>query len=367
MIGLFRFILLSAILVISTYCFAHVPQKSNPDSQLEKAAGKTGAGKTPATDVKAATDNKPADSNEATKATCSATGGKTGHFANAQLLDTATNFVCITIKDCPQGLCSEKAEQVKVEDVGLRTDLKSFKLGDHLALDIDEKDGAQILRSVGIAMVKPPFRRVAGVFVAVAFIPLLFAFLVSWGHPLRLTIIGADNRYSNSKFQMAIWFWVVIATYLTAIYFRVNWGGWDFVRVNIPQNLLLLSGISVLTFAGAKGITTEKRKEDMAKQVVAQGAVPVDPKQSAPPGTQSFLKDLVRNDYGQFDFGDFQMVVVTLVAVGIYLTLAFHFIGALELRKAAILPDVDTTILGAFGLGQGAYLAKKAAGDVGKS
>jgi hypothetical protein len=323
------------------------------------------ADSTPATNLNQGKNNKPAEGNKATDTTCAATGGKTGHFENAQLVDTAANFVCITMKDCPKGPCSEKAEQVKVEDVGLRTDLKSFKLGDHLALDVSEKDGVQVLQSVGIATLKPPFSQITTVFVVIALALFAFATLVSWWHPFRLTIIGTDNRYSNSKFQMAAWFWVLIATYLTAVYFRVHDAGWDFVKVNIPQNLFLLSGLSALTYAGAKGITTAKVNEDKAKQ--ATGATPVDPKRAGPPGSESFFNDLVRNDYGQFDFGDFQMIVVTLLAVGSYLTLAFHFVGALELRKVASLPDVDTTILAAFGLGQGAYLAKKAAGDVGKS
>jgi hypothetical protein len=75
----------------------------------------------------------------------------------------------------------------------------------------------------------------------------------------------------------------------------------------------------------------------------------------------------VQNDVGSFDFGDFQMLVVTLLAVTMYLMLIFHFLGSIEFTKALTLPDVDTTVLAAFGLGQGAYLAKKAAGNVGTS
>jgi hypothetical protein len=61
------------------------------------------------------------------------------------------------------------------------------------------------------------------------------------------------------------------------------------------------------------------------------------------------------------------MLAVTLVAVGMYLLLVFHFLESIEFLKTVSLPDVDTTILAGFGLGQGAYLAKKAGGDVGKS
>jgi hypothetical protein len=61
------------------------------------------------------------------------------------------------------------------------------------------------------------------------------------------------------------------------------------------------------------------------------------------------------------------MLVVTFIAVATYLVLVFHFLGTIETAKAISLPDVDTTLLAAFGLGQGAYLAKKAAGNVGQS
>src|SRR5713226_8983756 len=82
--------------------------------------------------------------------------------------------------------------------------------------------------------------------------------LLTGGHPLQL-IIGEDGRYSNSKFQMAIWFVVVIATYLATVYLRVAQAGWEFFGgVDIPKNLLLLSGMSALTFGGAKGITASK-------------------------------------------------------------------------------------------------------------
>jgi len=61
------------------------------------------------------------------------------------------------------------------------------------------------------------------------------------------------------------------------------------------------------------------------------------------------------------------MLAVTLVAVVMYLTLVFHFLESIEFLKTVSLPDVDSTILAGFGLGQGAYLAKKVGGDVGKS
>jgi hypothetical protein len=53
--------------------------------------------------------------------------------------------------------------------------------------------------------------------------------------------------------------------------------------------------------------------------------------------------------------------------VATYIVLIFNFFGHVEYSKLITLPDVDTTILATFGLGQGAYLTKKAVGNVGTS
>jgi hypothetical protein len=155
-----------------------------------------------------------------------------------------------------------------------------------------------------------------------------------------------------------MWFSAVIVTYVSAVYLRSAESGREFLGgVNIPQNLLLLSGMSALTFGGAKGITTSKVQSAMQAGVV-------DPKPAAP--TPSFW-NLVQNDTGSFDIGDFQMLIVTFLAVATYLVLVFDFLGSIELRRIVELPNVDTTVLAVFGLGQGAYLAKKAAGNPGQS
>jgi hypothetical protein len=190
-----------------------------------------------------------------------------------------------------------------------------------------------------------------------AIVCLLLATLLTWWHPLKL-IVGEDQRYSKSKFQMAVWFCTVSATYLGVVSVRVYGLGWDFFGgVNIPTNLLLLSGMSALTFAGAKGITTAKM--DTA---AAQGKP--NPK---PSGEPHFFRDLLQNDAGSFDLGDFQMLVVTLLAVGMYAATVFHALEVIQISQTTILPNVDTTILASFGLGQGAYLTKKAAGNAGTS
>lgn len=73
--------------------------------------------------------------------------------------------------------------------------------------------------------------------------------------------------------------------------------------------------------------------------------------------------DLVNDDSNHTDLGDFQMVAITLLAAIIYAISAVEFMDHIEFRRVVTMPDVDATLLSIFGLGQAAYLGKKAAGD----
>jgi hypothetical protein len=221
------------------------------------------------------------------------------------------------------------------------------------------------------------------------------------GNPVGL-VRGVDQRYSNSKFQAALWFWVLIAGLVAAIAARFwGWGAGFVGGVSIPQNLVALSGISALSFAGAKWITTariKKEGDDAAKTVTtaaaapsvvvappAGGAVAVQPvgpartaadiaavadaarkdaEATAKPAAQTPMAgDLVRDDNGNPDFGKFQMLVITLLAVAVYGVQLFAYLGEIPATPAVSLPDIDSAVLALFGIGHGAYLGKKMAGD----
>jgi hypothetical protein len=317
---------------------------------------------------------------------------------------------CGQLRSAPEGrpLCEGSAFNLSVNDEALRTKLKAIHLGDHIRVNFAPEKPAPgttasaappalvVSEIAGLAAPKVSTIHRLGVLLAAFASTFLLGALLTGGRPLKL-ILGMDNRYSNSKLQAALWFWVFITSYLEFLYFRIAVGGLDFLgAISIPQNLLLLSGMSAITFAGAKGITTAKANAAadataaQAQQDAAQdnppgissvavadapGSVAVATtaptpiiatprgKSMADPGTASLWKDLMQNDLGHFDFGDFQMVIVTMLAVGTYLLAVHHALGAVPLSASATLPDLDTTILSAFGLGQGAYLAKKAVGN----
>jgi hypothetical protein len=277
-------------------------------------------------------------------------------LSNARIDDIAANFTSITVRNC-SSTCEGEIINISVKDTGSQKEVKNFKKGDHVSLQITNDNTQPVLQTIGIRTVPVSSgRRVLVLAISFAACLFLTALLTKF-RPLRL-VLGEDGRYSNSKLQMAMWFTVVIVSYIATIYVRSAEAGREFLGgVNIPQNLLLLSGMSALTFGGAKGITTSK------VQSAIQAGV-ADPK---PAAVAPSFWNLVQNDSGFFDIGDFQMLVITLLAGGMFLVLVFNFLGSIELRKVVLLPDVDTTILAAFGLGQGAYLAKKAAGTPGQS
>jgi hypothetical protein len=282
---------------------------------------------------------------------------------NARVDAIDADHASLLLTDCPSGSggnttgieCMDKAISCSISSDS-KLQLKALHLGDHTKVFFENgKTGLITSISPSKQTVSVGMRLFA---MALAYLAcFLLATLFSRGRPLKL-IIGADNRYSNSKFQMALWFSVLISTYVATIVLRLHFAGWDFWGgVNIPAHLLTLSGVSILTFGAAKGITTSKVEAALS----ATGKTP------KPVGTPHLFLDLVQNDLGNFDLGDFQMLVMTLLAVAMYLVTTFNFLETIESLKAVSLPDVDTTILAAFGLGQGAYLTKKVAGTPGSS
>lgn len=200
-------------------------------------------------------------------------------------------------------------------------------------------------------------------FVVLAVVAVLTRF-----RPFKL-IIGADNRYSNSQTQLALWSAAVTTVYLATIGLPIAVLGWDFVGgVALPANLIALTGLSALSFGGAKVIVSQKLANAAPtagspnSSVVITSAGPAKPASAKP----DLLNDLFQNDSGQPDLGDLQMILVTVTAVIIFVLSAFNFLGDLQVASQTTLPDVDTALLSGFGIGQGAYLLKKAALPLGQ-
>ena len=283
-------------------------------------------------------------------------------LANARVDSIAPDFSSIQLTECPDqnqtatlpNNCAAQSTKYAINNGDAKQQIKLIHQGDHVKASIDATPAISSI-TVRSKYVGVSARLFAMVFAYL--VTFLLATLLTRGHPLQL-IIGQDNRYSNSQFQVALWFSILIASYLATLALRFHTLGWDFWDgIDIPTHLFALSGLSALTYGAAKGITTSK----------VQAAIAAGDPNPKPSGTPRFLLDLVGNDQGGFDLGDFQMLVVTLLSVAMYVVATFGFLALMDKLATVKLPDVDTTILSAFGLGQGAYLTKKVAGNPGTS
>jgi hypothetical protein len=327
-------------------------------------------------------------------------------------------------------------EKIKVIGSDAQQKVSTFSTGDTVLFtaDKDEAQAASITKDNVTVPVSVQGRLAAG------FIALVLVFFVAglatgrsnngklaFGNPLSFCV-GVDNRTSNSQTQMVFWSATVLVAYLTTIFLRGWMTGWSLLGgVGIPVNLLAFSGLSALSFGGARAITVSKvnaanaddsaptadasaqagavAKDAQAKAAAATSAV--GPAQAtsnaagaaaaraaveatktaqmaqavadqttaqsangdadikaAPAGT-AHITQLFQNDMGQADLGDTQMILITLIAIGIYVATSFHQLGNLEIAQQVSLPDIDSYLLASFGIGQGAYLAKKAASNLG--
>ncbi|HEX5263380.1 MAG TPA: hypothetical protein VFW13_07630 [Phenylobacterium sp.] len=236
--------------------------------------------------------------------------------------------------------------------------------GDRVWLTVD--DPLSPKHAVAVARVARPTTVTARLVTLLAALALgiaVAAVAARW-RPQRF-LVGSDNRYSNSQCQLVLWFGALAVIYASTCALRIWALGLDFIGgVNIPTNLLVLTGLSALTFGGAKIVATQK--QDSANQAAAAVGVAGIAPAIKTNALQPVWRDLVTTDMGHADFGDFQMMLVAVSAVVIFVLSAFHFLGALDVSATTVLPDVDTTLLGAFGVGQGAYLIKKAALPIGQ-
>lgn len=309
-------------------------------------------------------------------------------------------------------------EVFNVPEGALRDRVKEIGVGSIVSLEVEPGGDRGAVRRLGIPRVA-----ISGLWRFWTML-LVFALLVivaglTWGWPRRgfhpfMAFLGKDGLYSNSKFQAALWFGLLIVTYVSALLLR--WWNTSLPAggVSIPTNLLMMSGLSALTFAGAKAIKqSQVTQADTQAQAAerqahlatiaaaasaqaaqatqdAGGVAPqvnqtaaiqhvaataaqemaqkkrdvadsLDPRSSQ--GVPRFWFDLTHNDDGTPSLSKFQLVVIVLIAIGIYVCQAWDFLSVVPLQAKITLPDVDSALLTAFGLGQGAYLGLKFVSD----
>lgn len=231
-------------------------------------------------------------------------------------------------------------------------ELSKARINDLLTATVDR--GAKEISIVSVQSIGRPvgvWPRIIAFGVSLLLLLLAAALATKW-LPWKL-MIGSDNRYSNSQCQIVLWFGAVATMYLGTLILRVHYLGWGYLGgIGITTNVAAITGLSALSFGGAKTITMAKiqRAEQAGLSLVKSHA-----------NEPRLRTDLFMNDKEIPDFGDFQMIVITVLAVGIFVAECFHGGGLLPLKDTVTLPDVDSSLLAGFGIGHGAYLAKKAA------
>jgi hypothetical protein len=140
---------------------------------------------------------------------------------------------------------------------------------------------------------------------------------------------GAMPPYSLSRFQMAFWFFLVIAGY---VFMWLITGELD----TISESILALIGIGAGTALGAALID----------------APPTNTGMPAPPPAPSagFINDMLSDGNGGVSFHRFQMFAWTLILGVIFVT---------EVYQELAMPEFSATLLGLMGISSGTYLGFK--------
>jgi hypothetical protein len=223
--------------------------------------------------------------------------------------------------------------------------------GDRIWLMVDDPlNPERVVQITRVARPVPVLQRTIALVGAFAVIAA-FASLATAGRPWRF-LVGDDNRMSNSQTQMALWFGVVAMAYGATLILRAWFLGWEFMGgISMTTNVLAMTGLSGLSFGAAKVVAVQKDAN-----AAAAGAAT-----AAGPAARPRFADLVLNDFGAADLGDFQMILISSVATLIFAAASWEFLTLVDIVRTTQLPDIDTALLGSFGVGQGAYLIKKAA------
>lgn len=174
---------------------------------------------------------------------------------------------------------------------------------------------------------------------------------------------GKDGRVSTSKLQVLLWTYAVLfalfsfffafltVELLQALGYPLGdrleepLGGRfdDFIEDGLDETYLLLLGFPLAAAVSAKAITSTK---------VEDGSVVKLDKSHPDAVTSGGVQEVVADDEGKTDLGDFQYFLFNLLAVG-------YFGAQFLAHPARGLPDLPDTLVGLTGVAAAAYVAKK--------
>lgn len=177
----------------------------------------------------------------------------------------------------------------------------------------------------------------------------------------RQLVVGKDGRWSTSKFQATAWTFVVVFA-LFSLFFAylivqvgdfVGWAWLERLQDPLGNSLdavldegldatyLVLLGLPLGTAVASKAITVSKITNG------TEVKAPKDPTEST-----GALQELVGDDNGETDLGDFQYLLFNLLALALFLV---QFIS----NPSEGLPSLPDTLIALTGVSAAAYVAKK--------
>jgi hypothetical protein len=158
-------------------------------------------------------------------------------------------------------------------------------------------------------------------------------------------VVGADGRVSTSKLQVILWTYAIAFVFVGVI-LR---GDASAIPTDIEPQYLFLLGIPVIGAAGASLITSQKLEGGQIAKVPVEETGETS---NDAPGPLAGLGQVVSDDQGRGDVGDFQYFIFNVVG------LVYFFVELLATPNSTlpVLPDTLVALTGASAL---AYLTKK--------
>lgn len=163
-------------------------------------------------------------------------------------------------------------------------------------------------------------------------------------HGMRALFIGVDNRTSTSKLQAFLWTYAILWALVSLLAGAGIDEFHDALDSELREEYLLLLGGPYAAAIAAKAITTQRADKDV------QAKTPKPAQDGG--GLTERLAEVVTNDEGNVDLGDFQYFAFTVLTLTYF---AWAFIDA----PGDGLPDIPGTLLVLVGVSQGAYVGKK--------
>ncbi len=201
----------------------------------------------------------------------------------------------------------------------------------------------------------------ASVYVAWAVSAVVLLGLAIWigvaanGHYFGI-LIDSRGRYSLAQLRLVLWSIVVLSLLGAYIWGRLQLApAKDVLNFGIPNNVLILLGISLGSAAAATVVKAQKNGSPTDANAVAASS-PADPPRFA----QVFLVEEGTMADRAVDVTKYQNFWITLIFAAAYVATAIQQIGAVKgIGDLASLPDLSGTLVTLLGLSHVTYIAGK--------